>query len=84
MSFEQIIEDTLGYLIAAGVGALFTAFMTLYRAVTKQAKRGLRQSQAILLMAKSMDHFTRRNHPESGSDLYTKAKITLEDEKGEL
>ena len=84
MPFEQVITDTLGYLIAAGVGALITAFMTLHRAITKQTKRGLRQSQAILLMAKSIDNFTKNHHPGSESDLHAKAKITLEDEKGEL
>jgi len=84
MFFEAIVADVIVYVfmaVAVGIGTLFIA---LYRCVHKQGKRGLRQSKAILLMAKSIDNFTKRNHPDSESDLYDKAEITLTDEKGEL
>ena len=84
MIFEQVIADIFVYSFVAGLGAVTTVFVALYRCVHKQGKRGLRQSQAILLMAKSIDNFTKINHAGSVSDLYEKAKITLSDEKGEL
>ncbi len=52
--------------------------------ILDQGQRGLRQSKAILLMAKSIDSFTRRNHPKSESDLYDKARIVLHDEDFKL
>lgn len=84
MLLSEIITDVFVYLIIAGMAGVGTLCIALYRCVHKQGKRGLRQSQAILLMAKSIDNFTKKNHPQSESDLYDKAKITLNDEKGEL
>ena len=84
MAFEEFATDIFVYLIIAGIAGVATLCLALYRCVHKQGKRGLRQSQAILLMAKSIDNFTRINHKGSVSDLFEKAKITLSDERGEL
>ncbi len=84
MPFTEILTDIFVYLIISIMTGVGTLCLALYRCVHKQGKRGLRQSQAILLMAKSIDNFTRKNHAGSESDLYDKAKITLSDEKGEL
>ncbi len=84
MIFDQVIADVFVYLIIAVMGAVGTLCIALYRCVHKQGERGLRQSKAILLMAKSIDDFTKRTHPESESDLYEKAEIALTNEKKEL
>lgn len=84
MAFDEILTDVFIYLIIAGIVGGGTLCMALYRCVHKQGKRGLRQSKAILLMAKSIDGFTKKNHPGDESDLYEKSEIALTDEKGEL
>jgi len=84
VAFEEIATDVFVYLIIGGMIAVGTMCTTLYRCVHKQGQRGLRVSKAILLMAKSIDSYSKRNHPESDSDLYTQADLTLKNEKGEL
>ena len=84
MILSEIIADVFVYLIIAGMAGVGTFCIAIHRCVQKQGKRGLRQSQAILLMAKSIDNFTKKNHPYDESDLFDKAKITLKDERGEL
>ena len=84
MPFTEIITEIFIYLIIGIMAGVGTLCMALYRCVHKQGQRGLRQSKAILLMAKTIDSLSKINHPDSESDLFDKATIALTDEKGEL
>lgn len=79
---EGIVLDVFGYVIIVGIGGVASFCTAVYRCVHKQAKRGYRQSQAILLLTKSIEEQTKRDHPEYEGGLRDEAEIILKDEKG--
>lgn len=80
--FETILEEIFTYLIIAGICGIGTFCTVVYRCVHKQQKRAYRQSQAILLLTKSIEEQTKRDHPDYHCNLHDEAKIILKDEKG--
>lgn len=82
--FEGIVLDIFGYVIIIGIGGVVSFCTAVYRCVQKQGKRGYRQSQAILILAKNIEEQTKRDHPDYNGGLYKEAEISLKDEKGNL
>ena len=82
--FETFLTDIFIYLIISGIAGVASFCGLLYRCVHKQAKRGYRHSQAILLLTKSIEEQTKIAHPDYKGNLYEKAEIILKDEKGEF
>ena len=82
--FESILTDFFAYLLIAAIMATASFSGIVYRCVHKQAKRGYRQSQAILLLTKSIEEQTKQYHEDYAGDLYDQAEIILKDEKGEF
>jgi len=81
---EQISLDIIVFLITGGISAVAGFCGVVYRCTHKQSKRGYRQSQAILLLTKSIEDQTKQMHPEYPGGLYEKAVITLKDDKGDF
>lgn len=79
---EQISSDIIIFLITSGITAVAGFCGVVYRCTHKQSKRGYRQSQAILLLTKSIEDQTKQMHPEYAGGLYEEAIIILKDEKG--
>ena len=82
--FETILTDFFAYLLIAAIGGTASFAGIVYRCVHRQAKRGYRQSQAILLLTKSIEEQTKRDHKDYPGGLYNQAEIILKDEKGEF
>jgi len=81
---EQIPIDVIVFLITTGIVAVAGFCGIVYRCTHKQSQRGYRQSQAILLLTKSIEEQTKHNHKDYKGGLYDQAKIVLKDEKGEF
>lgn len=82
--FEGIVLDVFGYLLIIGIGGVASFCTAVYRCVQRQSKRGYRQSQAILILARSIEEQTMRDHPDYVGGLREEAEISLKDEKGNL
>lgn len=82
--FETILTEFFAYLLIAAIAGTGSFCGIVYRCVHKQAKRGYRQSQAILLLTKSIEDQTKQYHKDYEGDLYDQAEIILKDEKGEF
>lgn len=81
---EQISIDVFVFLITSGIAGVAGFCAVVYRCTHKQSKRGYRQSQAILLLTKTIEEQTKQTHPEYQGGLYAQAEIILKDEKGEF
>ena len=82
--FETILTEFFAYMLIAAIGVTGSFSGIVYRCVHRQAKRGYRQSQAILLLTKSIEEQTKQYHKDYTGDLYDQAEIILKDEKGEF
>lgn len=81
---EEIPIDVIVFLITSGIVAVAGFCGIVYRCTHKQSQRGYRQSQAILLLTKSIEDQTKQSHQEYKGGLYDQAVIALKDEKGEF
>ncbi len=81
---EQISLDIIVFLITSGIVAVASFCGVVYRCTHKQSKRGYRQSQAILLLTKTIEDQTKRNHKDYKGGLYEQARIMLKDENGKF
>lgn len=81
---EEIYPDVIVFLITTGIAAVAGFCGIIYRCTQKQSKRGYRQSQAILLLTKSIEDQTKQIHPEYKGGIYDEAVITLKDENGQF
>ncbi len=79
---EQINADVIVFLITGGIAAVGTFCVAVYRCTHKQSKRGYRQTQALLLLTKTIEEQTKQNHKDYKGGLYEQAEIILKDEKG--
>ena len=82
--FDTVLTDFFAYMLIAAIGATGSFSAIVYRCVHRQAKRGYRQSQAILLLTKSIEEQIKRAHKDYAGGLYAQAEIILKDEKGEF
>lgn len=82
--FENFFTNIFLYLIIGGIAFVGSFCGMLFRCVRRQAQRGYRQSQAILLLTKSIEEQTKQYHKDYTGDLYDQAEIILKDEKGEF
>lgn len=82
--FETISIEVFSYLITIGIASVGSFCGLLYRCVHRQAKRGYRLSQAILLLTKSIEEQMMYNHKDYKGGLHAEAKIILKDENGLL
>jgi len=81
---EQVPIDVIVFLITSGIVAVAGFCGVVYRCTHKQSKRGYRQSQAILLLTKSIEDQTKQSHKDYKGGLYDQAVITLKDENGKF
>lgn len=82
--FDAISIEVFSYLIIFGIASVGSFCGLLYRCVHRQAKRGYRQSQAILLLTKSIEDQMMHDHKDYKGGLHAEAKIILKDENGLL
>lgn len=82
--FEAISIEVFSYLIIIGIASVASFCGLLYRCVHRQAKRGYRQSQAILLLTKSIENQIMHDHKDYKGGLHDEAKIILKDCDGLL
>lgn len=82
--FESILTEFFAYFLMATIAGTASFCGIVYRCVHRQAKRGYRQSQAILLLTKSIEEQIKRAHKDYDGGLYDQAEIILKDEKGEF
>lgn len=81
---ETFIDGIISEIIVVAILGAAAWLSRIYHCIRRQGKRGWRQSQAIVLIAKSEDDIMDKYHPDAAGSgkLHDKVDDILKDENG--